>query len=312
MYQQLLEIDAIKLNLNANGQLIINFTLAFIMFGVALGIKIDNFKQIFISPKSIFRGLIAQFILLPMITFALVYLAKDKITQTIAMGLILVAACPGGNISNFISSISKGNVELSISLTAIGTVLSIFLTPLNFKFWGSLYSKSSNLLRPLDIPLPDVFTTILIILGLPLILGMIIAWRFPIFTKSVEKKIQNLSVIIFLIIVAIAFAANFNIFIKYIKYVFVIVLIHNFIALATGYLFSTITKSSIPDRRTIAIETGIQNSGLAIALILNPQIFPQDIANGGMIFVASWWGIWHIISGLLFALLIGKLKKNDV
>lgn len=301
MYDALITLDSVRLNFSSENQIFINFTLAFIMFGVALGIRLRNFKRIVQNPKSVILGIISQFILLPFITFVFVYALKVYITPTIAMGMILVAACPGGNISNFITSISKGNIELSVSLTAFATISSVLLTPFNFSFWGNLYSKASHLVRPIEIPIFQVFTTIIILLGIPLVLGMLVAWKFPKLTQKIIKPIRIVSIIIFFAFVFFAFAANFSLFLKYIKYIFIIVLVHNALAILTGYSWATIFKVHKRDRRTISIETGIQNSGLALVLIFNPKIFPLDVLNGGMAFIAAWWGIWHIVSGLSLA-----------
>jgi BASS family bile acid:Na+ symporter len=134
----------------------LNVVLAFIMFGVALGMRVEHFKSLFRNPKPIAIGQLCQFIALPLITFLLVIAFNRFITPAVAMGMILVAACPGGNISNFMTSLSKGNLELSVTLTAISTILAIAMTPLNFKIWGSLYVNFINLhagsmLQPLEI-----------------------------------------------------------------------------------------------------------------------------------------------------------------
>ena len=132
-------LDAIKVNMNDAGMNTINIVLAFVMFGVALGIKPKTFVDIAKKPKSVLLGVLCQMILLPALTFLLTITFKNWISPMIALGMILVSACPGGNISNFITSLSKGNTELSVSLTAINTALCIFTTPLNFSFWGKMY-----------------------------------------------------------------------------------------------------------------------------------------------------------------------------
>ena len=136
------QLDAIKVNMNEAGMNTINIVLAFVMFGVALGIKPRTFVDIIKKPKSIILGIICQMILLPALTFLLTITFKNWISPMIALGMILVASCPGGNISNFITSLSKGNTELSVSLTAVNTAACIFTTPLNFSFWGKMYNIS--------------------------------------------------------------------------------------------------------------------------------------------------------------------------
>ncbi len=300
-------LDHIRLNFSPESLHLLNIALAFIMFGVALEIRLDHFKKLFLDPKSAIIGFVSQFIALPFITFLLTILLRDFLTPTMALGMILVAACPGGNISNFISSLAKGNVALSVSLTAIATVGAVFLTPLNFAIWGGwfidLYSHSNaaSLVRPLEIDVYQMFQTVFIILGLPLFVGIFINHKFPGFTSKIVKPIKQLSIFIFIAIVVLALKNNFNFFLQAIKYIFLIVLIHNALAVITGYSLGKVFKRPLIDRKTIAIETGIQNSGLALVLIFNPKIFPPEMELGGMAIIAAWWGIWHIIAGLLMA-----------
>jgi BASS family bile acid:Na+ symporter len=298
MYEQLLELDSVRLNFGNNGSLVLSIVQAFVMFGVALGIKPLHFKTAFSHPKAVVVGFCSQILLLPAITFVAVYVFRTHLTATVALGAILVASCPGGNISNFISSISRGNVELSVSLTAITTITAVVITPLNFTMWGNLYIAQSDLVRELYIPVSQVFYTLFFVIGLPLALGVLCSAKLPTLTRKIAKPIQSLSVLIFMGMVVIAFAANFDYFCHYIKYILIIVLIHNGLAFLSGWLFASATGVNDRDRRTITIETGIQNSGLALMLIFNPEIFPSDIQTGGMAFMAAWWGVWHIISGL--------------
>lgn len=277
------------------------------MFGVALEIKIDHFRKILSNPGSTLVGIISQFIALPLLTFLITLLLRDFITPTIALGMILVASCPGGNISNFFTSLSKGNVALSVSLTAIATLGAIVFTPFNFALWGGWFidiyahSDASGLIRPLDIDALQMFRTVFIILGIPLLTGIFFNNKFPKLTAKIVKPVKQISILVFIVIVALAFVKNIDHFLAAIKYVFLIVLLHNALALGTGYLLGTVTKRPFNDRKTISIETGIQNSGLALVLIFNPKIFPPEMELGGMAIVAAWWGIWHIVSGLLLA-----------
>ena len=123
---------------------------------------------------------------------------------------------------------------------------------------------------------------------------------------------QYLSIFFFFVLVAVSFGNNFSIFIKYIPYIFVIVLLHNLGALTTGYGLASLFKLPIADRRTLTIETGIQNSGLGLALLFNPAIFPQGTAMGGMLLVTAWWAIWHIVSGLTIATYWSKKEIKTI
>ena len=299
-------LDKYVLNFNQDGLLLLNITLGVVMFGVALGIDLSNFKEIIKKPKSLILGLISQFVLLPAVTFLLIKILQPS--EGVALGMILVASCPGGNISNFISSLAKANIELSVTLTGVSTLLSIFLTPINFAFWGSLYVSSSPLLQPIEIDFFQMFQTVILILGIPLIIGILFSKNFTELTKKIQKPIKFISIIIFAGFVVGALYNNFSLFLKYIHLILLIVFLHNALALITGYFFAKIFKLKQNDRKTISIETGIQNSGLALVLIFNPNIFSADLQIGGMAFIAAWWGIWHIISGMAISYFWGRKK----
>lgn len=315
MYEALLQLDPIKINFSASGMHAINIILSFIMFGVALGIKPAEFKTLIKQPKSLILGLISQVIALPLITFIVIIALNNYITPTVAMGMILVASCPGGNISNFMSSLSKANTELSVGLTATTTLLATITTPFNFAFWGGLYvnfisKHAKHMLQPLEIDNGQMFETVFILLGVPLVIGIFFSHYFPKITEKLKKPIQMVSIVFFIAMVVLAFANNFDLFLKYIFYIFIIVLVHNFLALATGFSIGSIFKLPNADRRTLTIETGIQNSGLGLVLLFNPKIFPPELALGGMLFITAWWGIWHIISGLSLSLYWNKIEPK--
>ena len=301
-------LDALNVTMNG-GSTLLNIVLAFVMFGVALGIKPATFVDIIKNPKSILTGIVCQLVLLPALTLCLIMVCGHWISPMIALGMLLVASCPGGNISNFITSLSRGNSELSVSLTAFNTAACVLTTPLNFAFWGKLYlnfagNHGIGSLPELQIPLGEIFQSIFIIMGIPLVLGILCGQYLPKVAKILKKPLQYLSIAVFIAMVVIIFTGNLDVFMKCIRYIFLIVLLHNFLALGIGFGTSTLLKLPYKDRRTLTIETGIQNSGLGLILLLNPNIFPDTGAwanNGGMLVITAWWGVWHIISGLTLA-----------
>lgn len=315
MKEQLESLNALTINFGTGGMFIVNIILAFVMFGVALGIKPQTFKDVFKNPKSVIIGVCSQWIALPAVTFLVAIALNQWITPMIALGMILVASCPGGNISNFMSSLSKGNIELSVSMTAITTAFAPIVTPFNFFFWGSLYShviSIQNDLPRLVIPFFPMLEQILLLLGVPIFLGLLFARYFPNATKKITKPAQILSILLFIAMAIVSFSQNFQLIVDNIIYVFFIVLLHNASALGTGFLGGTLGKVSVADRRSLTIETGIQNSGLGLILLFNPAIFPPEIWHGhygGMLFITAWWGIWHIVSGLTVAFLF---RRNPI
>ncbi len=287
-------IDEVQLNFSPDGLLILNICLGFIMFGVALELKLDYFKAVFTRPRALLTGVLSQFILLPFITFLLTLVIAPF--PSMALGMILVAACPGGNISNFISLMAKGNVALSVGLTAIATLSAIVVTPLNFSLYGYLHPETQSILKAIHLNPVDMVQTVVLLLGLPMALGIWVANQYPGLTQRISRPIKILSILFFAGFVVIAFAQNFTFFLDYIELVFVLVLLHNATALFTGYLTSRVARLDEAQTRSITIETGIQNSGLALILIFN---FFDGM--GGMAIIAAWWGIWHILAGLSIA-----------
>ncbi|MBN1495818.1 MAG: bile acid:sodium symporter family protein [Spirochaetes bacterium] len=288
-------IDQLKLNFSPDSLILLNITLAFIMFGVALQLKSDNFKEVFRNPRSVIIGILSQFLLLPAATFLLIQISHPA--PSIALGMILVAACPGGNISNFISSLSRSNTELSVSLTAFSTIGALVMTPLNFTFWAGLNDSTAAILRKITLDPLSMFETVMVLLCIPLIAGIFISKKFPGVTKKITSPIRSISLVIFFAYIAIALASNFDALVKYFMVMASFVFIHNAMALVSGYVFGKSLGLAERDSRTISIETGIQNSGLGLILIFN---FFDGL--GGMAYIAALWGIWHLISGFLLAL----------
>jgi BASS family bile acid:Na+ symporter len=296
-------LDSLKINFDTNGLWALNITLAIIMFGVALGISTDDFKRLFKEPKILLTGIISQFFLLPLVTFLFIKLVNPM--PSIALGLIMVAACPGGNVSNFMTQMAKGNAALSVSLTAFATLISIFMTPFNLHFWGSLYPPTAEILKTIKLDPLELVKLVSLILGLPLFVGMLVRKLKPILAKKLSKILRPFSFIVFMLFIAIAFYENFNIFINYIHYVLILVIVHNGIALLTGFYFSKAMKLSYQNQKTLAIETGIQNSGLGLLLV-----FGFFSGLGGMALLVAFWAIWDIFSGLALATYWSKQKSK--
>jgi BASS family bile acid:Na+ symporter len=296
-----MNIDEVTLNFNKESLLLLNFLLGFIMFGVALDLKPSDFKRLVSEPKSSIIGLISQWVFLPLVTLLIIFVFEPK--ASIALGMILVACCPGGNISNFISKLSGANIALSVSLTALSTSAAIVMTPLSFAFWTSFVDYTSTEVASFSLNVWDMFSSIIYLIVIPVILGMGTNLLFPKLVDRIKKPINVLSIVIFAGFVIVAFMKNANYFLQYVHVIFFIVLLHNGLAFLSGYFLARSGGLSQEDRRSISIETGIQNSGLGLVLIFN---FFDGI--GGMAIVAGWWGIWHIIAGLTLAFFWSRKK----
>jgi BASS family bile acid:Na+ symporter len=300
-------IDNIHINFDTNTLWTLNIALALVMFGIALEISISDFKTLFKKPKVVLTGVFSQFILLPLVTFLLVLALKPL--PSIALGMFMVAACPGGNISNFITHLSKGNAALSVTLTGIATLLAIVMTPLNLQFWGSLYGPTQVLLKEVAISPFDMIKLVALLLGLPLILGMLLNYLKPRLAISLARIFKIASLLFFIALIFLALYKNKDIFLEYVLYVFWIVLLHNLIAFLTGFSLAKAMDFSKKNVKSITIETGIQNSGLGLLLI-----FTFFDGLGGMALLTAFWAIWHLISGLLLASFWGykPVKKEEL
>ena len=292
-------IDQVRLNFNPQGLFIINAAIGLMMLGVALELKLDDFKRILVAPKAPVIGLIAQFVLLPAFTFLLTLIINPP--ASIALGMILVAACPGGNLSNIMTYLARGNCAISVSMTAVSTVAAIVMTPLNLALWGSLNPHTAAILKKVSLSPLDVFITVFVILGIPLCIGLLISRSFPALAATVRKPFKIFSLVFFIGIVAAALGINWQNFLNYVGLVFIGVLIHNALALNLGYWSGRLCGLREPDNRAVSIEVGIQNSGLGLVLVFN---FFDGL--GGMAILVAWWGIWHIIAGLVAAFVFSR------
>lgn len=287
-------IDQIRLNFSPQALIGLNIVIGLMMLGVSLELKIADFKRVIVSPKAPAIGLGAQFILLPAFTFLLTLIIQPA--PSIALGMILIASCPGGNLSNIMTYLARGNAAISVSMTAVSTAAAVFMTPFNLAFWGGLNPQTAPILKQVSLNPMDVFTTIVLILGVPLTVGMLLSKAFPALVDRIRKPFKIFSFMVFIVFVGAALAANWQIFLKVIGLIIFVVFIHNALALSLGYWSGRLVRLNGRDVRAVAIEVGIQNSALGLILIFN---FFEGL--GGMAIIAAWWGIWHIIAGLSIA-----------
>jgi len=292
-------IDQLQLNFNPENLRLLNVIIGLIMFGVALDLKVDDFKRIAASPIPPLIGLAGQFILLPALSFLWTLILKPP--PSIALGMILIAACPGGNVSNFLTHLAKGNTALSVSVTAISTAVALVMTPLNLTFWGKLNADTAPILHRINLDPLEVFHTVVIILGIPLAAGMLIAHYAPQLAGRLRRPLKIFSIVFLVAFIMAIFALNWDNFLTYVPQIWFAVFIQNGLGLWGGYAISRVFRLSRQDARAISIEVGIQNSALGLALI-----FEFFAGLGGMALVAAWWGVWHLVSGLIVALIWSK------
>lgn len=299
---ELKELESFRLNFSDGSLLVLNLCIAFIMFSVALSLKTEHFTMLVKKPRSMVIGLVSQLLILPLLTLLIILLFD--ISLSIGLGMILVSVCPGGNVSNFYTMMAKGNTALSVSLTAIVTCLSIFSIPYFFGLWsGLVYNEAAEI--SLEVSVTEMVTAVFLVMGIPLIIGILFATRFPDITRKVQKPAKWVSYLILIGFLAFAVAQNVNAFAKYAGDIFLIVVGHNLVSFSGAYLWATLMKCPKPDRKSITIETGIQNATIAFGLV-----FAFFGGNGAMAIVAGMWGIWHLIAGAGLAAIFSRQKES--
>jgi BASS family bile acid:Na+ symporter len=290
-----------ELQYDGGQQWMLNLTLAMMVLGLALDIHPRDFLKVFKAPKAPAIGLAAQFLLLPALTCGLTLLLD--LPAGIELGMILVAACPGGALSNFITHLSGGNTALSISITAISSTLAIFMLPINFVFWASLNPVANELLLNINVSGVDIAKSLLVVLAAPLALGFLMQHFTPNLSKKLHTVLKYVSLFALFMFIFMAVFKNYEHFVAQFWVLFVAVLAHNVLAMGTGYAAASFGKLPVADKKAITLEVGMQNSSLAIAIV-----FTQFNAEYGMALISAFWGTWHIVSGIAFA---GACRYTD-
>jgi bile acid:Na+ symporter, BASS family len=300
------DFDSVPIYFNQQSVDLLNFLIAFIMFGVALDLKTSHFTYLLKNKKLVWMGLVSQFLLLPLVTFLFVSWVKP--VGSIALGLILVAACPGGNVSNFAVHLAKGNTALSITLTSLATFFAALATPLNFTIWAQLLPNYEEI-QAFSLSFFSLLKVIFLITLLPLLLGMLFSKYLPKATERLQRPIKILSFLIFFSFIGGGLFSNKEAVLAYLPQVIHWVVIHNLLLLILAFALSTyIFRLNRYNSIAITLETGMQNTGLAFVVIFNFMG-----GNAGMLLIAAFWGIWHLISGLLTSLIFRswQLKKGE-
>lgn len=290
-----MNIDDIRINFSEDQLVLLNICLAFLVFGVALDIKLGDFKRLINNPKPPIIGLISEYILLPIIAITLIYLLRPA--PSMALGMILLSTMPGGSTSNYMVHLAGANSALSVMLTSVTTLGAIVMTPLAFVFLSRFLPDTDSLIQSIAVDPRSIISTIIQLVLIPVSVGMYINHNYPVFTKKIEKYVRGISMAIFIGFVVFAVAGNWEIIKNHLHLVFFLVFLHNSIAFIVGYGFSKLNRLPEKDARAISIETGIQNTGLGLVLVFN---FFDGL--GGMALVMACWGVWHLISGFSLAM----------
>lgn len=292
----MMNVDEVVLNFAPGSLMILNVVLGLIMFGIALDVAPRDFRVVLTHPRPFLIAIGAQIIVLPAVTFGLTFLLP--IGPSMSLGLILVACCPPGNISQVLTHRAGGNVALSVSMTAVGNLLYLAAMPISIAFWGSLHPTASKLLADVALDPWKMLIEIFLIIGLPFLVGFALRAKFPAFARRVQPFVRWFSLLALLGFIVGALAGNWSIFVTFLGIILVVVTIHDAVALSIGYTTARLGGLGTPERKALTFEVGIRNAGLGLGLV-----FAFFGGLGGMAIVAGWWGVWDIIAGLIVATL---------
>jgi BASS family bile acid:Na+ symporter len=309
-------LDEAAIFLGQEGLGALTASLALVTFGVALHLRPADFMRVWEQPRGMLTGLFSQFVLLPALTVLLVQLWRPP--ESVGLGMLLVACCPGGNISNYLSLLARANTALSISLTATGSLLALLLTPLNLTLWtralpasslpsvagsggGHTEATAAQLAAAVQLDAWQMMLSLGLMLVLPLVAGMLLNGRAPDLAARLRRPLSRLSLLIFAAMVVLAVLSNTGIFFQYATRILGLVVVHNLLAFGAGWTLARLLRLRQADARTIAMETGIQNAAVALVLV-----YAHFQGLGGMVLVAAFWGVWHLVAGLALARWMGR------
>ncbi len=295
------DIDSIQLDLGTSSEVAMMLMLSLMMFAVALGLRKEHFAFFKSNPKVYFAGVLAQTVGLPALTVLLCMIVKPQ--PSIALGMILIACCPGGNTSNLLALFGRADTALSVSLTATSSVAAAILTPVSILFWSGLYPPTAALLTEINLDTVSFLIQTLIILALPLFLGMGLGALAPTIAAKLQKPLAAIAGLGLALIIIGALIKFGPILFEIGLWILGLVILHNGLAFLLGFLSGIAAKANTRQRRALTFEVGIQNSGLGIVILLT-----QLGGLGGAAAIAGLWGTWHIVGGLM---LVALFQFND-
>lgn len=295
-------IDQAQFNFSPNIGLAVAVMVGFLVFAVALDLTWEQFRRVLNKPKAPGIGLVAQYVILPAVAFGIGLLLAD--TPSIALGLLLVTCCPAGALSNYLTGVARGNVAVSVSMTAVSTLFSIILTPLLFGFWASMNPDTAAVLQQIKIDPKRVVMVLLIMLIVPVTAGMFIRARHPETADNIRRWSRRIAGGVFAIVVAILILGNIKVLGNFAKDALPPVLVTFAIAVALGWGLARVSGLPAPDRRAVTLEVAFQNVALAVGMAV--AFFPS---LAGVAITAILWGIVHLSLGFLLAVAFMRISK---
>ena len=273
----------------------VNTLLGIVMFGMGMTLKLSDFKVVFTKPKAVITGILSQYIIMPLLAFLLVKIFN--LDPALAVGVILVGSCPGGTSSNVMTYLAKGDVALSVGMTACTTILAPVVTPALVLLLGG---------ATINVSYVSMLMSIVQVVLVPIVLGFVINHFFEKFAQACAKVLPLISVIAICLIIMAVVAANAAKIMTVGWLIVVVVMLHNLCGYALGYGVGKVLGLSRDQMRTLSIEVGMQNSGLATSLATVHFATMPLAAVPGTVF-----SVWHNISGAIYANILARTAKEE-
>ncbi|MDM7983097.1 MAG: bile acid:sodium symporter family protein [Maricaulis sp.] len=294
-------VDALRVELSPAFQLIMSISLVVMMFTVALGLKLKDFMDLRKEPWAVGGGVLAQVLGLPLLTLGLIFWLQPA--PSVALGMIVVASCPGGNVSNALTLFARGDTAYSVSLTSISAVSAAVVTPISILFWANQYGPTSVLVDTLDVD-PSIFLVQTAgLLALPLLAGMSLAHWKPEFASVLRRMLIPVAFTMLVGLILVGAFSNRDVLFSTEHSLIPLVMTHNALAFVLGGGAGFAMQLAGAKIRALTFEVGIQNAGLGLLLLLS-----QFGGVGGAVAVTALWGVWHITAGFI---LVGLFRGYD-
>ena len=287
-------IDQADFQFDATAGWLAAVMVGFLVFSVALDLRWADLARVVRAPRAPLVGLASQLVVLPAVAFVLGVALTD--TPSVALGLLLVASCPGGALSNYLTGLAKGDVATSVTMTAISTATSVVATPLLFALWASMSPPTRALLREVEVDPARILVALAIMLALPVTLGMLVRARLHERAERVRRVVRRIAIAVFAVVVIAILGGNARVLVAHGAEALPAVGLAFTLAVALGWIAARAAGLSQGERRAVALEVGLQNVALAIGMAL--AFFPQ---HAGVAITAATWGAVHVIGGLLLA-----------
>ncbi|MFN0184528.1 MAG: bile acid:sodium symporter family protein [Aquabacterium sp.] len=278
----------------STAQWVLSAVLAAMVFSVALDLRWLDFHRVLQMPRAVVCGLVPQFVLLPAATL-LATLALD-LPPNLEVAMILVAACPGGALSNVITHLGRGNTALSVSISAVAALLALVLTPFNFAWMVASNPATAGWMRQLQVDPTGIAFSLLGLLAVPMAAGLLLNHHASALTTRLRRPLKRFALLALLAFVLVGLVRDRHLITAQIILPFLLVVAHNACGLLLGWAAARAFRLGPRDRRAVIIEGGMQNAGLALGIIALQ--FDSDV---GMVVLVSQWGMWHIVTGLALA-----------